>query len=154
MKIGIIFYSGTGHTLQVAERLQAKLAEEGHEVSLERVIAEGRPSPTATDVPLEVAPDVTPYDALVIGSPVWGGQPASPMAAYLRWVPTLEGKDVVCLATGFFPAGWGRNQTIARLQEMCEAKGATVRGWGSVGWLSLNRKRQIAEVVGDLSIVF
>ena len=56
--------------------------------------------------------------------------------------------------TGFFPPGWGRNQTIARMIQLCESKGATVCGSGSVGWWSLGRKRQIAEVVEALGKSF
>ncbi len=49
---------------------------------------------------------------------------------------------------GFFPvAGWGRDQTLAQLKEICESKGANVRGAESVGWFSLNRRQQISSAV-------
>jgi hypothetical protein len=154
MNIGIIVYSGTGHTLSVAERLRDKLAAADHAVTLERVRAAGSVMPGATNVPLEVAPDVEPYDGIVFGSPVQGGIPAPPMLTYMEGLPSLLGKQVVCLATGVFPADWGRNQTIAKMQEICEAKGAMVIAWGSVGWWSLRRGRQITDVVDDLSLAF
>lgn len=155
MNIGIMVYSRSGHTLSVAEKLRDRLAGDGHAVRLEEVKAPpGPPQPGRTDVPLETVPQIDAYDALVIGCPVWGGIPASPMAAYLEQLPTLAGKQVLCLATGVFPAGWGRNQCLARLEAICEHKGAAVVGSGSVGWLSLRRGRQIARVVADLSAAF
>ena len=152
MYIGIVIYSETGHTLAVAKKLKETLAASGHKVTLERVEAVGPVSPAATHVTLKTRPETEPYDVLVFGTGVRGGQPAPPMASYLEQLPSLQGKQVACLATGFFPvAGWGRDQTLARMKEVCEAKGAIVCGSGSVGWFSLSRRRQIVEVVEALS---
>jgi hypothetical protein len=62
-----------------------------------------------------------------------------------------KGKRVACLVTGVFPAGWGRNQTLAQMAETCASKGAAVCGSGSVGWWSLGRRRQITEAVDSLT---
>ena len=86
--------------------------------------------------------DVARFDGLAFCSPVNGGLPAVEMKAYLERVSSLQGKKVICLATGFFPAKWGRNQTLASMKGMCESKGATVCGLGSVGWTSFTRNRQ------------
>jgi len=143
MKIGIMVCSQTGHTLSVAMRLQETLAAAGHSASLERVGT------------VRVRPEIDAYDALVFATGVQGGEPAPPMVNYMAQLPVLQGKQVACLATGFFPvAGWGRDQTLAKMQEVCEARGATVCGSGSVGWFSLDRKRQIVEVVEALSKSF
>jgi flavodoxin len=154
MNIGVIVYSKTGHTLSVTAQLQGALSAAGHMVTLEQVEAAGPVRPTATDVPLKTKPPLEGYEALVFGAPVWGGAPAPPMASYLEQLPSLEGLQVACLVTGLFPPGLGRKQAIARMVETCESKGATIRGTGSVGWLSFRRQRQIAEVVGDLSGLF
>lgn len=154
MNIGMIVYSQFGHTFSVAKRLQDALSEAGHTVTLERIKPVGLTKPGLTDVPLRAEPQIEGYDALVFGTPVWGGTPASPMASYLAQLVSLEGIPVVCLVTGFFPADWGRNQTLAQLKETCEAKGATVRAVGSVGWWSFRRRRQIVEVVERLSGLF
>jgi len=154
MHIGIIVYSQTGHTLSVAARLKEKLAAAGHEVNLKRVETTGPVRPGTINVTLATKPEIATYDALVFGTPVQGGVPASPMASYLAQLASLQGKKVACLVTGFFPAEWGRNQTIARIKETCASKGATICGAGSVGWFSFSRRRQIAEVVDDLSRAF
>ena len=90
----------------------------------------------------------------MLGCPVQGGLPAVPMMSYLEQAASFQGKKVACLVTGFFPAGWGRNQTIARLEQICESKGADLCGSGSVGWFSLTRGRQIANAVDSLSALF
>jgi flavodoxin len=151
MKIGVIVYSKTGHTFAVASDLKQALVDAGHTVTLERLETVGQVKPGRTNLTLESRPGTGGYDALVFGAPAWGGQMASPMAAYLEPLASLEGQRVACLVTGLFPAGWGRNQAIAQMKEVCASKGATVVGAGSVGWLSLRRKREIASVVGHLS---
>jgi flavodoxin len=150
MHIGMIAYSQTGHTLSVAVKLK-KLSAAGHAVSLERLETVEPVRMYAANARLKTKPEIDTYDALVFGCPVQGGAPALPMASYLEQIASLQGKKVTCLATGVFPAGWGRNQTIAQMVETCESKGAAVCGSGSVGWWSLCRKRRIVEVVDDLS---
>jgi multimeric flavodoxin WrbA len=94
------------------------------------------------------------YDALVFACPVRGGTPVPPMRVFLEQIPSLAGKWVACLVTGFFPAAWGRDQTLAQMQALCESKGAIVSGTGSVGWTSLRRKHEIAEAVDHVSALF
>jgi flavodoxin len=154
MEIGIVVYSHTGHTLSVAVKLKEKLSAAGHAVTLEQVEPAGPVSLSARHAELKTKPEIDAYDALVFGSPAWGGVPAAPMTSYLAQVSSLQGKKVVCLVTGLFPPGWGRNQTSAQMQAICKAKGATVCGSGSVGWLSLSRKRQVARVVDRLAHLF
>ena len=40
MKIGIVVYSQTGNTYQVAEKLQETLSDKGHSVNIERINVE------------------------------------------------------------------------------------------------------------------
>jgi flavodoxin len=154
MNIGIIVYSRTGHTLSVATKLKEKLSAAGHAVTLERLEAIGPVSLSATSAELKTKPAIGAYEALVFGSPAQGGMPAPPMTSYLEQVASLEGKKVACLATHFFPRGWGGNQTLAQMKAVCESKGATVCGSGSVGWLRLGRKQEIARVVDSLANCF
>ena len=154
MNIGIIVYSHTGHTLSVAMKLKEALSASGHRATLE---------PLETVVPLQMGdttatlkamPAVGDYDALVFACPVRGGTPAPPMRVYLEQGPSLEGKRVALLVTGFFPAKWGREQTLAQMQALCESKGATVCGSGSVQWPTLSRKQQISTAVAYVSRLF
>lgn len=57
----------------------------------------------------------------------------------------------MCLVTGFFPvASWGRDQTLARLRDVCESKGAVVCGLNSVGWFSVRRRQHVAQAVATI----
>ncbi len=154
MNIGIVVYSLSGHTLSVAMSLQEKLAAAGHTVTLERVEIEGPAKVSAERTPLKARPAIDPYDAVVFACPVRGGLPPPPMASYLQQIPSLHNKKVACLVTHFFPRAWGANQTVAAMKGLCESKGATVCESGSVRWFSLGRKRQIAQVVDNLSHCF
>lgn len=154
MNIGIVVYSRTGHTWSVAVKLKDRLCASGHAVALERLETVGPVSLGPTGGELKTKPAIDAYEALVFGSPVQGGMLAPPMLSYLEQVASLEGKRVACLVTGFFPAGWGRNQVLAQMKELCASKGATVCGSGSVGWFSLGRGRQISRVVNSLSALF
>jgi hypothetical protein len=94
------------------------------------------------------------YNAVVFGCPVRGGTPAPPMRIYLEDLANLEGKQTFCFVTGFFPAAWGREQALAQMQALCEAKGATLLGTGSVWWTSLRRKREITALVDRIGNLF
>ena len=107
-----------------------------------------------TTAELKCTPAVDGYDVLVFACPVRGGTPAPPMRVYLEQVPSLKGKRVACLVTGMFPEGWGREQTLAQMRELCEAKGGKVAGTPSVGWWSLRREQQIAQAVDALGGLF
>ncbi len=154
MNIGIIVYSLTNHTLTVATHLKEKLAADGHSVTLERVETVGPAKPQFENADLKSKPVLDAYDAVVFACPVRGGVIPPPMKRYLEQIPSLRGKQAACLVTHFFQREWGANQVLAALRQICESKGATVRGVGDVRWFSLHRKQQIAQVVGDFSRLF
>jgi menaquinone-dependent protoporphyrinogen IX oxidase len=154
VNIGIIVYSHSGHTLSVVERLQERLSSDGHDVTLEELEPVEPLQIGDNTAELREAPAIDGYDALVFACSVRGGTPAPPMRVYLEQVPSLEGKTIACLVTGFFPEAWGREQTLTQMKELCESKGASVTGVGSVWWTSLRRGRQIAHAVDQLSALF
>jgi flavodoxin len=154
MKIGIIVYSKTGHTLTVARELEQRLSSARHDVTLEQVEPEGEASPNAETVPLANAPAVDGYDGLVFGCPVWGASVAPPMDTYLAQLPSLEGKEVGLLVTHAFPFRIMATRPLGALREACEAKGATILGSADVTWLSFRRRRQILDAVDALSTLF
>jgi flavodoxin len=154
MKIGIIVYSHTGHTLMVAKKLHEKLSAGGHQVNLEQIEAAGTPSFSEPRAALKTAPGIAPYDAVVFAGPVWGGRSAGPMVSYMEQLPGLQDKQVVCMVTGFFPARWGCDQTLAQMKEVCTSRAGTVIGTGSVTWFGLGRRRRINQMVEKLSSLF
>jgi hypothetical protein len=70
MKVGLIVYSLSGHSLQSARSLAATLTAAGHEASLARKEIVGPAIvKNAKAAALKTAPSVAPYDALVLCSP-------------------------------------------------------------------------------------
>jgi flavodoxin len=155
MSIGIIVYSQTGNTLAAARQLEHALAAKGHQAALEQIETTLPVKPGADpNVALKSAPDVEPYQALVLAAPVWGGIPAAPMVQYLEQLPLLEGKPIAILVTGFFPPAIGSKQAIARMTEMCAAKGGKMIGAGSVNRLTFGRKQKTAQLMQQLTDLF
>lgn len=151
MNIGLIVHSQTGNTLSVAEKLTEKLEAAGHIVALEHVEPEGEVAPGAKEVNLKSAPDPTAYDAVLFGAPVHAFSLSPVMQAYLRGLPSLEGKRVACLVTQFFPFAWmGGSRSLRQMRKGCESKGGKVCGSGVVNW-SRGRDRRIAAVVERLA---
>jgi flavodoxin len=151
VNVGIFVYSHTGHTLTVAEKVKERLSAYGRTVTLTELETVAPLKMGDTTAELRSTLTLDAYDVVVFACPVRGGTPAPPMRSFLEGLPTLMGKRVVCLVTGILPAAWGREQTLAQMVALCESKGATVVGSGSVWWLSLNRGRQIDDVVDQLS---
>ncbi len=154
MNIGIIVHSKTGHTLAAAKALQQTLSAAGHAVTLAQLEPVGPVSSSATHAELKTRPEIDAYEALIFGSPVWGGHMSAPMNSYLEQIASLQGKKVACLVTHFFVRGWGGDQTLKQMQAACAVKGATDCALESVRWFSLDRKKQISQVVDSLSKLF
>ncbi len=147
MRISIVVYSHTGHTLSVARELERRLAADGHTVDLE-MLETIRPLRMGdTTAELSSFPTVDDYDLVLFACPVRGGTPAPPMRVYLERMASLEDKGVICLVTGAMPFNWGRKQALAQMRELCEAKGARVLNTDSVWWPGPNRKRRISQVI-------
>jgi NAD(P)H dehydrogenase (quinone) len=155
MKIGIIVYSQTGHTLLVAEKLKEKLASGGHEVVLEQITPSGGERQDVKNIRYGVLPDVAKFDALVFASPVQGFSLAPAMAAYLPLLPLIGGKKVACLVTKQLKSAWtGGNRALATMKDVCEAKGGKVCGSGMVAWKGPQRDRDIESLVNKLGCLF
>lgn len=147
MHINVIVYSDTGHTWAVANRLSEQLRSLGHGCEIAR-IETANSDPGADGVRSGEPLSGPEHDSVVLCCPVRGGLPAPAMEDYLASIGSLEGTRVACLVTGFFPvAYWGREQTLTRLREVCESKGAVVCGSSSVGWFGMRRSERIAQAV-------
>lgn len=90
MKIGLVVYSGTGHTWRVAERLKEVLSTAGHSVALER-LASVEP---VSAIEAEGPSPVSGYEALVFGAPVHGG------FRHRRW------RSIWSISTRWRGSGW------------------------------------------------
>ena len=148
MKIGIIVYSQTGHTLSVAQKLKEKLLSAGHSASLEQVVSASEKPAVKGKAELKSIPDISEYDTLVFASPVQAFSLSSVMSAYLTQIPSLKGKKVACFVTQQLPRPWmGGNRAIAQMKAICKAKGIEVCETGIVNWGNKQREQMIEDVV-------
>jgi len=155
MNIGIIVYSQTGNTLQVANRVKERLIGEGHSVVLEQVTVVGGRTPKTKEFELEAKPNVENYDAIVFASYVEAFSLCAVMARYLKGIGSLEGKQVACLATQQFPYPWmGGSRAIKQMKALCQSKGATVRATGIVNWAKSRREATMAGATDQLGKAF
>lgn len=152
MKIGIIVHSQTGNTYSVAQKLKEKLLTAGHSVNIERITPVDDKEADAKKVRIETLPDVSTYDALVLGGPVRAAAISPVLAAYLTQLSSLDDKKIACFVTMFFPFAWmGGQRAIDQTKKICECKGAIVCGSGIVNWKSANREKMITRIVEEFS---
>jgi flavodoxin len=150
VNIGVIYYSQTGHTSVLADKLTLSLKKAGHSVS--SVLLE-RSEPLqlqARYATLRNLPPVDPYDVLFIGTPVHGGRISASVLAFLEQNPSLSEKKVSFFLTHFLPRLWGTIQTIVALEEACNNKGAITQGNADVTWFSICRKKQVKSAIDQL----
>ncbi len=151
MRVGIVVYSQTGHTLSVAQKLEKTLAAKGHDVELKKIgLAEERKAGDR-QFTLSDMPDVGPYEVVVFGSAVEAFSLSPVMSEYLKQVGTLQGKKVACLVTQQFPYPWlGGNRAVRQMGALCRSKGATIVGTGVVNWAASRREATTATAIDQL----
>jgi flavodoxin len=128
----ITYYSYSGITAKVVDIFSEILKSEG-EVKAQRL----KPKREITSFILQcmaarhgkrcelegdVLFDVTPYDNIIIGLPVWAFAPAPAINTYLDKISGLKGKKVVILITS--GSGVGVNMCFRSLRNTLKNKGA------------------------------
>jgi flavodoxin len=107
-RIAIVYYSRTGHTRKAANIIREGLMDNGIEADLKEIEVEGKVGfwrtgkmATVNDVPLlNEDYDLSEYDLVLIGSPIWAGGPAMPCLAYLDKVEDKGQNTIALLMTG------------------------------------------------------
>lgn len=122
----------SGRTKKVADIIAQGL--KGHEVLIERF----QYSKKARDIVSEhdkilngdlsdfkynkIAENLTPYDLVLFGTPVYGGQPPAIFEGYLKKTQNINGKKFIIFCTCRFIPG----KTLESMQSELEKKGAVV----------------------------
>ncbi len=141
MNIGIFVNSKTGNTLSVAEKLRDKLVSIGHNVALEKIVASNDGEMNIEKIVISNPPSTQGYDMLVFAAPVNGFRLAFVMQAFLRSLPSLEGKLLAGFVTEAFPFPWmGGNQSLKGMEKLVQAKGGTLSATGVVNWRSPDKR--------------
>jgi flavodoxin len=107
-RIAIVYYSRTGHTRSAANIVREGLMDNGMEADLREIEVEGKMGfrrigkmSTVDEVPLlNQDYDLSEYDLVLIGSPIWAGGPAMPCLAYLDRVENRGQNTIALFMTG------------------------------------------------------
>jgi len=152
MKIGIIFYSYSGNTLTVAERLKVMLCNKGYDVNLERIKASEEDPNSGKPIVLSEIPDTSQYDEIILGAPVRAFSLNPIMKIYLGKLPDLQGKSVSCFVTEHFPKTWmGGNNAIKQMKRIVHEKNGNITHCGIINWSNTKREEQIIEMLNRFS---
>ena len=144
MNIGIIVYSKTGNTLQVAERIRASLVQAGMQADVSRFSAETQGAHDNTPIRLTNLPDPNAYDAVIFGAPVQAFSLDPAMAMYLKQIGALKKVKTLCFITQHFKKAWmGGNRAMKQLLAQLQEKGVAATVLGVVNWSSDQRQAQM-----------
>jgi flavodoxin len=94
LNIGLFYYSNTGNTRNVAEKLDKKLTEKGHNVTMEEITITGDTPAQEGKFKLKNIPNPGDYDALIFGAPVQAFSLNPVMIAYMEQLPYAMDKDI------------------------------------------------------------
>jgi flavodoxin len=131
MKSTIVYYSYTGNTKKVAQHLKEVLTGKGEVDTIELAGLDeaksflGQCRRAFFKKKAEIAPvnpDLSKYDLVCLGTPVWAFGPAPAMNTYLDKCSGLEGKEAVLFST--YGSGTGNDNCLKFMQAALEKKGA------------------------------
>lgn len=128
MKIGIIVYSKTGNTFNIARKIEAQLNSENIETKIIRLKAEGSLVPRSNDITIINPPALDEFDAVIFGAPVWAFTASPVVPAYLKQPLALKGKKVLTFVTMGFPIRFlGGNKALIRINSLLVKQNALVQ---------------------------
>ncbi len=155
MKIGLIYYSGTGNTRIVAEGLKEKLESKGHTAVFDEITIEGSTPAQAGKFELTHIPDPCSYDAVIFGAPVQAFKLNPVMKAYLEKLPAMDKLKASVFITKQLPLLWtGGTGAVAQVKSALEARGAKVIGTEIVVWSGKKREQSIRQCLENIGNLF
>jgi flavodoxin len=116
MKVAILYYSKTAHTLEAAKAIAEGIKEQKSEVDLINV----------NNLEISI---LKIYDAYIVGSPCWAGSlskngVASPIRKAFKKIPDNLFKSKLCGAYSIFAAKGGEH-TVKTLNQLLKSKGCS-----------------------------
>lgn len=154
MKIGLIVYSQTGNTLQVANKLLDTFLTAGQDAHLEQITAALDNSKAPGNPTITFAPDPRQYDLLIFAAPVQAFSLCAVMKSYLAQMPSLEGKYAACFVTQQLSKPWlGGNHAIRQMSAAITQKGGKLGTTGIINWSNPAKDEQITRLIAALSTI-
>ena len=155
MDVKIIIHSRTGHTLMVAKQLCDRLLAAGHSAAIEQVTTSHDNKRDVDSVVLTNSPSIAGSDLVVFGAPVHGFALSLAMQAYLKSLPSLEGKLVLGLITMAFPhASMGGYQAVSQLSDICRQKGAELAAAETIQWMRFFSRERLISIAVERMVSF
>ncbi|MDW7738890.1 MAG: flavodoxin family protein [Bacillota bacterium] len=155
MKIGLVYYSQSGNTRQVAGKIKDKLVDSGHEVTLDEITITGKSPAQPRQFQLNHVPAVEGYEAVIFGAPVQAFSLNPAMIAYMSQLPSLSGKKVACFVTKQLPLLFvGGTGAIARMKKEVESRGANLVGTDIVVWAESKRDKTTKQCIENMGKYF
>jgi flavodoxin len=149
MNVGIIFYSRSGNTRQIAERIKNQAEEHDHTVNVVEVIPVKQPgflkagysAIRQKELPIKNdSLDVSSWDVVLVGCPIWAGKPAPFIKTLLKNTSHLNGKKTSMFITC---SGGSESKTVNLLKSYLEGKQAKISNKKLI--VHMNRKGKIKE---------
>jgi hypothetical protein len=155
MNIGMVVFSMSGNTLSVAEKLSARLIDNGHEASIIRLEVIPENAKPGDQVSLKDVPDISGFDAYVFASPVMAFRLPAVSREFLSEMSADAGKQAACFVTEQLPFPWmGGNNAIRAMKKLCAQKELRVLNTGIINWSRKDRPDRIDALVDNLAVSF
>jgi multimeric flavodoxin WrbA len=154
MAVVIVYHSETGQTRMVAEQVAKRAGavlipvhDQAQYNTVTRYLVGARVARNrgrARIEPVEI--DVSPYDGIVVGSPVWAWHPTPAVNAAIDALIGCEGKPGIVFAT----SGGMPGETVALLKEALTARGVRVQGTYHFSRKEIQDQKKIGELVAAI----
>jgi len=99
MKVGLIIHSQSGHTIAVARAIAERLQKAGVENDIQLLRTKGIVKPRKKYVEFFKVPDISGYDVVLFGAPVWAFTISPAIIAFMHTIKTLKGKKALPFVT-------------------------------------------------------
>ncbi|MBN1940946.1 MAG: flavodoxin domain-containing protein [Candidatus Diapherotrites archaeon] len=143
MRVLVVYYSKTGNTEKVAERIKDFFAAQKTGIDLMPLKTKGKIDPKQMPKAEQIVltnpkTNLAQYDLVFVGTPVWGMQPSPIALAYLKQLEKANGKKFVLFATCHAVSG----TTLKKMSSILATKGAsTIDSFNVKSLFQLNEKK-------------
>lgn len=154
MKFILLYYSYSGNTTKVAEVLRDCIKQDGsvEVIRLEAIDESGafftqavRALKRAKAKLKAVKTDLSEYDVICLGTPIWALAPAPAINKYLDECTGIQGKDIILFVT--YGSGFGIKRCLDIMEKEVKAKGAKKIFRFSIQESKVDNKNLVNEVI-------
>jgi len=155
MNIAIVYYSYSGNTHKAAKVIEEILKLQNNVVKCLRMEALGESKnffiqalrglmKKKAEIS-SIETDLTPYDLIIFGTPVWAREMVPAMRKFLEKASGLRGKKAVVFVT--YGSGLGKEHCLDSLQQFLQEMGAGCLGRFSISQFKVNDRQLIEDLL-------